>query len=486
MAVDELFLMKKLKEVELKDFCTAAMQYVKEQGDYEKIFTYYCEDEEGRTDEGILAYEVNSTCEGIFEDKLYRFGTVRGAMNAVVTKLRQEVYKNLGEQQVKDKINSGDYIQQSGILIGSYDWEIQKNDGGSFIKQFIAMQTDDGVIEVSLIGDKIGSRRYGVPVPWMKEVTLAIEPRKFFRANQKEDIDNAIIRVLDVVDDEYIFDDLIAMAEDKDLIYDIDRIIEEFPPNGNLKIGDWFWFKGVAKVNRAMTAFPVFEFRQQTGDFHHLTVVDKNGSLRYTFNLGVKGKFLKDEGRGYYPTVRMQPVQIAKTDVDWSDDLIELVDYLNQSSETLTPEQQFDTLSNNIVDRVFYALVKLVKIERREGPSNDPDDQDTTVERFFINLNTVYVKFTDKFDIQVSSQEETEKEDKKETKSGSNEQKPKVNIPHKSWKPKLKKKIVEWLSVMSEATFESLKENGVFDDFKDVPDSALKEVFDEIKKEMSE
>jgi len=465
--VDQLFLIKKLTEVEFDKFLEVSLEYVETQSDYERIEKFYCTDEEGKIDKNLIKIPINNYCKEIYESNLYKYGTVRGAINAVLSKMRTDVYSNLSKQNIEEKISSGDYEKVSGFAIGSYDWTMKKNDGGTFTKQFIAFQTAQGeLIELSMIGDKVGGRKYGKPLPYNKLVEIAYEPRRFIRANGKEDVDNAMIRILNVVDKEIDYEELYEVSKNKYTLEDIINSLEN--EDDEIKIGDWFWFEGYCKQSFAIKPFPLFEDGVQTGSFHDFTYVDSTNTLRYTFNLGARGKYIEDEEKGYYPTVRLQPVEIGNTNVKWSDDIIDLVKALNMNRD-VTIEQVMETLSNNLIDRKFISLVKLIKIERREAPRQD--DPSIMTERFFINLNAVYIQFMDEF--YNYGIEETKA---KETKTEETKKPIKTKEVKSSKKDEIKEKIIQWLNLVEDAKFEDLKENGVFDDYKDIPDTILKKI----------
>jgi len=476
--VDELFLMKKLKEVEFEDFDVSVDDYLQKQTDLDKIKEYY-------KDDANMDAQLTEVAKEIFDDKIYQITTVRGAINAVLGKVREQVYAKLSENALEEKIEEGDYIIETGTILGAYDFPIRKDDGSTFTKNFMVLSTDDGIIEITCIGDKIGPRKRAVPIPFMKRASYVINPKKFTRANGVQDVDYAAMRVGEVSDEFDIITEHLAAAENTEGgLWDIDRIVDEFPPEGQLKRGDWIWFKGII---RNIEPFPIFEGREMTGQYHHLVTYDKYNEPTYAFNLSARGKFFDDEA--FYPTIRLQPTEIGYTQVEW-DGVEELVTALTEAQNDMDPSDQFKTLDNEITDRVFYALVKVAKIEQRKGQSRQEGREGETVDRFFINLNAVYVRITDEIipwkpQTNEEEEEEEEKPAKAPAKKSPPKKKPATPAKATAWKAQAVKQITEWRKAIPDADFETLVDNDAFDDdvFKGVDEAALKTVFEDLIKD---
>jgi len=453
---------EKLGKVKKEEFVEAVEAVLATRRDYEKL------------KDAVDKEQITEICEEIYENKVYRMGTLRGAVNAVVRRLTSALYEVVSAEKIRERIEKGELRTIRGVVFGSYDREQTTKDGGSFMKQFVPVVTPEGIEEVTVIGKHVGGERIGKPIPYFRGATYVIDDNTFLNSRTGEEVvDPRAIRVQDITEDELDFMSVVEEFREKGKIYTMKKLAKDIA-DSKIENFTWILFEGV--VNDVQPT-PVFENGVLTDEKMFLTYINREDEMCFTFQLKARGTMTSVVEK-WYPTIRLYPVEVAKTYVDWGD-LTEWIDNLIKT-ETLNPETQLMTLADQVIGRKFYALARYTGETFREF--SRPDGSVDSVH--FVNLVAVAIVITNEvvdwepIEATLDSQENVE-----EKKSEQPKQKKKVEVKVKvDWKNRLIEDVKMYLEVVPDATFEDMKEAKLFENYSDVPEAALKKIVEDLLK----
>jgi len=470
---------KKLGEIEFEDFLEAVKAQIETRRDVDRIKEIYPEEQ----------YEnsVISICEEIYREENYKNGTLRGGVHGAVRRLTERVYEVSTSVKIEERIEKGELKLWKGVVLGSYDREQNRKDGsGTFMKTYMPLiQTENGKItEITTYGEVIGGERYGKPIPYLKEAEYIIDESSYYSPFLGRDVpENKAIRFRNVSEEELSIESLLELAKKKGNYYNVSSLVKAYD-EGKLEEYTWIWFEGV--VNNVVPT-PIWEGKNRTDEKHFLIAPTRAGDSCFTFTTKSRGITINNER--YYPNVRLNAVQVAKTHVDWGDVrdwVYSLVD-----SEAISPEVQLITLRDQILGRKFYALAKFNGITKGEPrPIRGGEEGETRVVNF-INLNCVCFILTNEevpwtpIDENIVNEEKEVIEEVEEAVKESEKKvvKKQAGEEKEKRREKIVTEIKTYLEVLPDATFEDMKNDQLFKDFSDMNDAALKAIVRQVKGE---
>jgi len=499
---------KKLETVEFDDFLEAVKAQVNVRTDKQRIVDSFAE---GKYEENLI-----SICEAVYNESTYKKGTLRGGVNGVIRRLTQSAYDANSAERLSERIKKGEVITKRGVILGCLDREIQRNDGsGSFMKAFCPLIEEDGKItEVTYI-TKIGGERRGKATPYLYVADYYVDEDSYFNARLGIELpDNKIVNYDNVAEKEVDIMKIIDTAKKAGLCHDAKSLVEGLN-NGSIKNYSWLWFEGIVNNIRPT---PVFSNGVKTDELRFLMIPTRTEQYCYTFQTKSRGVKLPTpqwnydengnktdpvvdpetgeqliEDNKYYPTVRLNPVQIVQTYVDWgniNDWVLDLLD-----GEAISPEIQIQSLADQVLGRKFYALTKLGKVSKSIVEVRGDGVPEGTLETiYFINLNAVAFVLTDETVGWESLDEEDKKvETKAEKVDDSDSKEPEIKpepkkapvkkapVKKADWRKKLEMDVEAYLEVLPDATFDDMKGDNLFIDYSHIPDAALKKAVEQIK-----
>jgi len=489
---------KKLGEVKFDDFVEAVKLQMDVRKDKEKIVEVF-------SDEENYNKTLRDICSEIYEEEVYKIGTLRGGVNGAIRKITQIAYNAKSVMRLSDMVEKGEIKKVTGMMIGGNDRELQSKNGNTFVKVFVPIITDEGELEEVTYITKIGGERYGKDTPWGSIADFYIDEDNYHNPTTGMTIpDNKVINydnLMEVTGDlrDYLLE-IIDKVRRKNKLYDIKKLVKAIN-SGEVKQYSWVWFEGVISNLRPT---PVFRGGSITDEQLFLLTPMKGDDYCYTFQVKSRGTMVKTEiskehkdfvneeylYEKYYPTIRLNPVLISNTYIDFGDMNGWVENLINE--EAINPEVQIMSLSDQIMGRKFYALVKVGKISTSEVQARDEKGElfDETIH--FVNLNACAFILTGEIvewkPIEEDMEEEKgtktkpkkTKEVKQEKKVEEKKEVTKVKPKKQEWVEKLEQDIKAYLEILPDATFEDMKNDNLFTEY-DVPEAAIKKVVEKIK-----